>query len=174
VVKVRLDNFIKRGLFRKVRGIERLTTNFINRARHNLLISKILYKISIDEKVKEMLMLTSDFQVFDWVVITGYYAMYHAALACIASIGFKSDNHTATILALERFFVRRGKLEKKFLEKIKRAKRLEEEYIRKIKAAKRRREVAQYDVTTSVEQMMAEVVLKDADEFIERIEKLLA
>jgi uncharacterized protein (UPF0332 family) len=171
---MRLEEFIERGLFRKARGIKRLVKNFINRARHNLLISRVLYRISVDEKAKGALMLIPDFQVFDWVVITGYYAMYHAALACIASIGFKSDNHTATILALERFFVRRGKLEKEFLEKIKRAKRLEEEYVRKIRAAKRRREVAQYDVTTSVEQRMAEVVLKDADEFVERIEKLLA
>ena len=95
----------------------------IKKADHNLIVMTDLQKLGHE----------------DWVAIAAYYAMYHSALAALASIGYKSDNHTATITALEVFFVKKNLLEKKFLEKFKQARDFEEEYVQKLRHARRQR-----------------------------------
>lgn len=99
--------------------------------------------------------------------------MYHSALAALASVGYKSDNHTATIFALEVFFVRKNLLEKEFLEKLKQARELEEEYVQKLRRARKQRETAQYGVTEETGKDTAEKLLKCAREFVNRMERLI-
>jgi len=129
----RLKMFENRGLCGKSPFIQRLTSNFMERARHNLLMCNAIRVLSSEEEAKRTLKLPEDFSAFDWVVITAYYAMYHSALAALASVSYKSDNHTATMTALEVFFVRKKLLEREFLDKLKQARDLEEEYVMKRK-----------------------------------------
>jgi len=142
----------------------------MEKARHNLTLSKTIEKLSNEENAKKALRLPDDFYAFDWVIITAYYAMYHSALAALASIDFKSDNHTATMFALEVFFVHRELLEPEFLEKLKQAGALEAEYIRR---ARRQRETAQYAVTEETGKEAAERLLEDTPQFINRMERLI-
>lgn len=44
---------------------------------------------------------------YDWAVISSYYAIYHAILALLISIGYSSKNHACAIASLEYFFQRR-------------------------------------------------------------------
>jgi uncharacterized protein (UPF0332 family) len=169
----KLKEFEEKKLCRKTPFIKRIVPHFMEKARHNLLFCTAAWSMSDKEDAKKILGLPEDFSAFDWVVITAYYAMYHSALAALASIGYKSDNHTATIIALEVFFVRKNLLEKEFLDKLKQARELEEEYVQKLRHARRQRETAQYGVTEETGKDAAEKLLKDARNFVNRIEKLI-
>lgn len=169
----RLKEFEGRGLCGKAPFITRLGASYLAKARHNFSVSGLLRTVGNTSEAKKVLGLPGDFSAFDWVVITAYYAMYHSALAALASVGYRSDNHTATIIALEAFFVRKNLLEKEFLDKLKQARELEEEYVQKLRHARRQRETAQYGVTTETGKDAAEKLLKDAGEFVNRMEKLV-
>jgi len=172
-VDKKLKDFEKKELCGKAPFIIRLNQSYLVKADHNFMVSNILLKLGDNDDAKKALNLPKDFSAFDWVVITAYYAMYHASLAVLASIGYKSDNHTATIVALEVFFVKKNLLEKEFLDKLKQARELEEEYVQKLQHARRQRETAQYGVTEETGKDAAEKLLKDARHFVNRIEKLI-
>ena len=105
-------------------------------------------------------------------MICGYYAMYMAALSALAKVGYRSKNHTATIIALETFFVNKKLLELEYLEMLEKA-QLEKEQIEQLKLARERREIAQYSVTKGTTRMIAKNIREDAYKFIERIEELV-
>ncbi|MBW2979668.1 hypothetical protein KY307_03400 [Candidatus Woesearchaeota archaeon] len=87
-------------------------------------------------------------------------------------INYKSKNHTATILALETFFVKKQLLEERYLRMIEKA-QLEKEYIDNLNLARDRREIAQYSVTKEITRRIAEEIKEDAYKFVERMEKLI-
>lgn len=169
----KLKEFEERGLCGKTPFIKRLVPHFMEKARHNLLFSTAACDLSNNEEAKKVLKLPEGFSAFDWVVITAYYVMYHSALAALASIGYKSDNHTATVIALEVYFVKKNLLEKEFLDRLKQARGLEEEYVQKLRRARKQRETAQYGVTEEMGKEAAEKMLKDAGTFVNRMEKLI-
>lgn len=146
---------------------------FLANAKHNFTVSNILWKSGDAGEVKKALKVPDDFSAFDWVVVTSYYAMYHSAMAALASVGYKSDNHTATIIALEVHFVGKNLLEREFLEKLRHAMDLEEEYVQKLRRARKQREMAQYGVTEEAGKDAAEKLLKDAGLFVNRMERLI-
>lgn len=169
----RLKEFEEKELCGKAPFIRRFGPSYLAKASHNFMVSSILSKLGDNDEAKKLLNVPGDFSASDWVVITAYYAMYHSALAALASIGYKSDNHTATIIALEAFFVKKNLLEKEFLDKLKQARELEEEYVQKLRHARRQRETAQYEVTEETGKDAAEKLLKDARSFVDRIEKMI-
>lgn len=168
-----LKKFEQKDLCGKTPFINRLVPHFMEKARHNILFSSAVLDLSNKEDAKKVLNLPETFTAFDWVVVTAYYAMYHAALAALASISYKSSLHTATIIAIEVYFVKKKLLEKEFLEKLKQAREFEEEYVQKFRYARRQRETAQYSVTDETGKEVAERLVKDAQKFVNRIEKLL-
>ncbi|MBI5037075.1 HEPN domain-containing protein [Candidatus Micrarchaeota archaeon] len=172
-VEKRLEKFEEKGLCGKASFIKRLAPSYLAKAGHNSMVSSILLKLGDNDEAKRALNIPGDFSAFDWIVIAAYYAMYHSALAALASIGYKSDNHAATITALEVFFVKKNLLEKDFLDKLKRARELEEEYVQKLRLARRQRETAQYGVTEETGKDATEKLLKDARNFVDRMEKLV-
>ncbi len=70
----------------------------------------ILFNI---DKANDVLKIPKDYNPDEWIVVTSYYAMYMAALVLIAKIGLKSKNHSATITAIEEYFVKKNHLTKK-------------------------------------------------------------
>ncbi len=169
----RLAGFEAKGLCGKAPFIRRLSQSYLARAGHNFMVGSILLKLGDNDGAKRALNIPRDFSASDWIVITAYYAMYHSALAALASISYKSDNHTATIAALEVFFVKKNLLEKEFLDKLKQAQELEAEYVQKLRYARRQREMAQYGVTEETGKDAAEKLLKDARSFVDRMEELI-
>ena len=172
-VEKRLKEFEEKELCGKAHFIRRLSPNYLAKADHNFMVSSILLKLGDNNEAKKVLNIPEDFSASDWIAIAAYYAMYHSALAVLASIGYKSDNHTATIIALEAFFVKKNLLEREFIDKLKQVKELEEEYVQKLRHAKRQRETAQYGVTEETGKDAAEKLLKDARGFVDRMEKLV-
>ena len=117
--------------------------------------------------------------MYDWVIIVSYYAMYTSALSALVKLGFKSKSHSATIVVLELNYVdeqnKNGKsLEAKDIHKLTKAYTLSEQLIIKLMETKTKRETAQYDATSGITKEIAKTALNDADEFITKIEEVLA
>ena len=171
-MKKDIDWFIKEGLLSKTPFIWRLAPKFIEKAKNNLITLSILFDIYDNKKVRNYLNIPEDYDSSEWVVVCAYYAMYMSALAALAMINYKSKNHTATILALETFFVKKQLLEERYLKMIEKA-QLEKEYIDNLNLARDRREIAQYSVTKEITRRIAEEIKEDAYKFVERMEKLI-
>jgi len=174
-LKRRIEIYLKKGQLLKGDEYTKLEKPFLAKARKNFTTANILMKISGNEKLKKTLSLTSDFEMYDWVIIVAYYSVYVSALGALARLGFKSKSHAATLAILEYNYVyqKRG-LEIRDIEKLSKAYTLSEGLINKLIQTKIRRETAQYDATPSISRENALSSLEDADEFITRIEEILS
>ena len=109
---------------------------------------------------------------FDWTVICGYYAMYHAVLASLLKIGIRATAHYCAIAAFKEFYVMRGRVKPEFVDYIKRAKKLEQEYANTLDRAQENRIIEQYGVQI-VTNDDAEWIIEDAKDFVLKIEEIL-
>jgi len=114
-----------------------------------------------------------DNDLFDWTIICGYYAMYHAVLASLFKIGIQATTHYCAISAFKKFFVEQGKVESEYINYIKQAKHLEEEYAETLEKAQENRVVEQYGIEV-LSNDDAEWIIEDAKDFVLKIEEVLA
>ena len=103
----------------------------------------------------------------DWVASTMFYAMYHSLLAILYKLGYESRNQECTINLVEKLI-----LDKTIS--------LEETYIWMIRSlqegiedAKSIREEMQYSSKTSMEDRRCKELMKNANEFVNRVRELL-
>ena len=111
--------------------------------------------------------------LFDWTIICGYYAMYHAVLASLLKIGIRATAHHCVIAAFKQFYVERGKISPKFFCYIKKAKQLEEKCAETLDKAREKRVIEQYGVQIITDDD-AEWIIEDAKDFVFKIEEVLA
>ena len=149
----KIDKYLKREQLFKDLGHKKLEKPFLIKSRKNFSVANLLFRISEQEELKKLLNLASDFEMYDWVIIISYYAMYTSALAALAKLGFKSKSHAATISVLKHNFVRNNKLEAKDIHKLVKAYDLTEQLITKLIQTKTKRETAQYDATPNTEKI---------------------
>lgn len=161
-----------KGLLIKTSFISRLSPKYMEKARHNLATMSLLSDINKGGEARELLNIPEDYEASEWVVISGYYAMYMAALSALAKVNYRSKNHSATIAALDTFFVQKKLLEEKYLKMLEDVK-LEKEQIENLELARERREIAQYSVTKETTRKLAEKTKDDAYDFVDRIEELV-
>lgn len=129
----------------------------IEKAHHNLRAMKNMF----------------DNDLFDWTIICGYYAMYHAVLASLYKIGIRATAHYCALAAFKEFYVKRGKVKSEYVTYIKRAKQLEEKYSESLNKAQENRVVEQYGVEI-ITNDDAEWIIEDAQDFVLKIEEVLA
>ena len=129
----------------------------IKKAHSNLRATKIMF----------------DNNLFDWTIICGYYAMYHALLASLFKIGIEATAHSCAIAAFKKFYIDRGKVKSEYINYIKKAKRLEREYAETLEKAQETRVVEQYGVEVLTNDD-AEWIIEDAEKFILKIEEVIA
>ena len=111
--------------------------------------------------------------LFDWAIICGYYAMYHAVLAALYKIGVRATAHYCALAAFKEFYVKRGKVKPEFVAYINRAKQLERKYSESLDKAQENRVVEQYGVEI-ITNDDAEWIIEDAKDFVLKIEEVLA
>ncbi len=145
--------------------------DYLKKALHNLDFANWVY-----EKHKtEIKSLFGEERFFDWVIIIYYYAIYHAALALIASKNLFSKSHLATLNALILHFYHEKKIEKEdveiFVESISKA--LEKEDIEDIIETKELRERASYEAGYEFEESLVETAKSNATKFIEKVRHIL-
>ena len=129
----------------------------IDKAHKNLRAMKIMFENDL----------------FDWTIICGYYAMYHAVLAALFKIGIRATAHYCAIAAFKEFYVGRGKVKPEYITYIKKAKQLEQKYADTLEKAQGNRVVEQYGVEVLTNDD-AEWILEDAKDFVLKIEEVLA
>ena len=174
-LKKKIDGYLlKEQLFRN-QEYAKLQKPFLGKSRKNLAVANLLFGISEKDELKKPLALSRYFEAHDWVIVVSYYAMYVSALAALARLGFRSKSHAATIAVIEYHYVRNGRaLEAKHIEKLSKAHAISEELMTKLIKSKTSREAAQYDATPSISRENARTALEDAEEFISKVEEILA
>lgn len=156
----------------KDKNIAKNANSFLKKARNNLMTLGLLFRLNTNKKARKLLKIPNNYDPNEWAVITGYYAMYPSALALLAKIGFRSKNHTATLLVLEEFFVKKKLLDEQVLSILKNA-HFQKEELEKLSDARHKREIAQYSVTKQTTKEIAEKIRKDAYSFINKCDEIL-
>lgn len=110
---------------------------------------------------------------FDWTIIIGYYAMYHATLAALWLLGIEARRHDCAAEALEHFFVKEGKLDKERTTELEKAKKLEKSLVETLNKAAVQRTQVQYGVV-DVKAKDADWILKAATRFVQEVEDLVS
>ena len=164
----KIDFYLKNGQVARDKTIANLAEKYLNKAKNNLVTMRVLSEINKNNKSRKLLNIPIDYDSNEWVVICGYYAMYSAALALLAKIGFRSKNHSATIIILEEYFVKKNQLNKEDLLLIKNA-QFQKEEVEKLSEARHKREIAQYSVTKQMTKEIAEKIIEDAYQFVNMI-----
>ncbi|MEK6825422.1 MAG: HEPN domain-containing protein [Nanoarchaeota archaeon] len=166
-------NRLPNGVFEDADAKE-LTSKFIARADKNLELMNIISELSTNKEAQKALALPEEYMNDEWVIITAYYSMYLSALALLAKLGYRSKTHTATILALEMFFVKRELIEQKYLLMFKYAhSQINQQDITDLSKGKEDRETAQYEVTKTVTHSIAETSIRNAISFVNKVKELL-
>ena len=172
-MKESIKFYLKGGLLFKDNTSKYLASEYLNKAKNNLLTLKILSEIQTNKKFRDKLDIPENYTTYEWIVIIGYYAMYSSALALIAKIGYRSKNHSATIALLEEFFMGSKLLSQKDLSLLKNAS-LKKEEVQSLIEARHKREIAQYSVTKQTTKEIAEDIKRDAYSFVNKSDEILA
>ncbi|MFW6134480.1 MAG: HEPN domain-containing protein [Elusimicrobiota bacterium] len=142
---------------RKVKANPKIAEKHIKKAHQNLRAMRLMY--------------SSD--LFDWTVICGYYAMYHAVLASLFKIGIKATAHYCAIAAFKKFYIERDKVGAEYINYIEKACQLERKYAESLDSAQQTRVTEQYGVEVFTNDD-AEWIIEDSEEFVLKIEEVLA
>ncbi len=175
----KIEKYRKIGIIRFDKTQTSLVYLYRGKARHNLEITNFLYKATVESKGAR--------RYYDWVIISGYYAMFHAALAALSAITLKisgavseegpvGGSHQAVIDAFEYYFhyiPKKPKIEEEHLRILKTATEIEADYVDYIRDAKSARTTAQYEVTADIQERDTKFIVENAPKFIDRIESLL-
>lgn len=168
----KINFYLKRGQIAKDESVIALSNKYLEKAKNNIVTMQILSELENNKKVRKLLSIPEEYNPNEWVVICGYYSMYSCALALISKIGFRSKNHTATLLILDEFFVKKNYLRVEDLLIIKSA-QFQKEEIEKISDARHSREIAQYSITKQTTKDIAEKIKIDAFNLINKVEEIL-
>ncbi|MBI4116417.1 HEPN domain-containing protein [Candidatus Pacearchaeota archaeon] len=167
----KIEFYLKEGQVARDKTVANLSQKYLDKAKNNLITMKILFELN-DKKARDSLKIPRDYDSNEWVVIAGYYAMYAAALALLAKIGFRSKNHAATLIILEEYFVKKKHLDETDFTLIKNA-QFQKEEIEKISDARHKREIAQYSITKETTRSIAEKIIADAYDFVNKVEEII-
>ena len=115
-------------------------------------------------------MLESKF--FDWSIVCGYYAMYHAVMCSLWLLGIEARSHECALAAFESFYVKRGKVSNEYLSYVQKAKKLSEKYTDALENARIKRIGASYGIG-EVKSPDAERVRSDSKSFVKTIANLV-
>lgn len=171
-MKTSIKFYLKKGMLIKDKHIQRLAKGYFAKAKKNLVMLKILSDIQNDKAFRKKYNVPENYSTYEWIVITGYYAMYTAAISLLAKIGYRSKNHTATLCVLDEFFVKKKILNKELLTLLKSA-MIHKEEIEKLSDARHKREIAQYSITKHITKTIAEKIKADAYDFVDKCEEIL-
>ena len=155
-------------------AVKNLAQKYIERAYKNLELMKIISELSTNKEAQKSLNLSETYSNDEWIIITSYYAMYTASLALLAKIGYKSDVHTSTIWAIEKFFVEKKIIGPEYLAFLNNAKdQVSKHDLDALSQGKENRETAQYNVTNNITHLIAEASMKNAYAFVNKARSII-
>jgi uncharacterized protein (UPF0332 family) len=105
LLKLKIDGYLQSRDLYEDKNFVVLTSYYLDKSRHNLETTNLLFKLSEDSQSKKALTLREDYYAYDWVISASYYAMFHAATAALGSVGLRARSHECLIEVLEYLFV---------------------------------------------------------------------
>lgn len=175
---------ISSGLFIKTKDSSHVDF-FIKNAKDSLDSAKILFEVSTNDKMKNIIGIPN-FNGFLWTINSSYYSMFYMVRALLESTGvkIKSDEsiHFLVFNALVYYFYSNGKLEKHFIEDFENAQEESSEILGKEKAKemiseysseKEKRARFTYEIGEIAMRNKAETSLNRAKKFNEEVRKVL-
>lgn len=139
---------------RKVRPAPAEAKKHVEKARANLEVMNYLRKGSYP----------------DWVVISAYYSMYHAALALLLLKGYEGKDHQCVVAALRKLYAP-AEMESQVAE-FERVAGLSNKLIRDLDRVRRQRIAAQYEVV-EMEPVDSSWAASSASEFVDKAEAIV-
>lgn len=163
--KIWLDIYIKKGILEKEKDESKF---YFNKAEHNLNLANWLeYKHE-----NEIPKIFGEETFYDWVLSIYYYAIYHAGLALISKLLFKSNSHIATLCFLIYYYYhKKGIMDKEDVELV--AVLLKKEDIETIISVKSLRERASYDVHALFEKEIVEDAKDKTVAFLQKVRGII-
>ncbi len=167
------ENGLPKGLT-KDDTVKVLFSKYLEKALRNLDLMQIISQLSTNKEAQKALQLPEDYSNDEWIIIISYYAMYASALALLAKIGYKSDVHTSTIWAIEKFFVEKKIIDSQYLSMLSHAKnQISKQDVGALSEGKENRELAQYNVTVETTHLLAETSKKNAYAFVQKARNII-
>lgn len=151
-----------------------LNVLFLQKGERDLQVAAANYDFGLKEKHP---VLQSAF--FNWVIVIGYYSMFHSARAALAklSVYVSDDNvHEAVLNGMYYYCVYQGLIESKVYDLLKNAKERRDKAVKlveKLELARSRRGNVNYEVAQAIKEAVAKALLNDAKEFIESMRILI-
>lgn len=173
-----MENKIKKsnlpnGLI-KDESVKSIASNYLEKATKNLDLMNIISQLSTNKEAQKALKLPEDYSNDEWIIITAYYAMYASALALISKIGYKSDVHTSTIWAINKFFVEKDIIGQEYLAMLSHVQnQIDGKDVKALSKGKEDREIAQYNVTQATTHAIAEASMKNAHAFVKKTRSII-
>ena len=171
-LKESYEECLKKFTIRSISDEKRFVGEYFEKALHNLELAGLLDLLSRDNEKKKAIQISPNSQYFDWIIITSYYAMYLAATSALAKVGLKCTTHGSTVIALEYVYcVEKNLLDRKHIAMIENAK-FGREDIQKIDEAMKGRTAVQYTISKKYGDVEAKRTLKNAREFINKLDEI--
>lgn len=147
---------------------------FLQKGERDLQVAAANYDSGLKEKNPA---LQSAF--FNWVIVIGYYSMFHSARAALAklSVYVSEDNvHESVLNGMYHYYVYQGRIEARIYGMLENAKARRDKAVKlieKLEVARSRRGNVNYEVAQAVKEATAKGLLSDAREFIEAMRALV-
>ena len=148
---------------------------FLQKGERDLQVATSTFQNGQEEKQP---LLQSSF--YNWVVVIGYYAMFHAARGALAKlrVHISEDNvHEAVLNGMYYYYLHSGLIEKHIYDILEDASQKRQkaiQLIEKLEQGRSQRGNVNYEVAKSVQESLAKDTLKDAKEFINAMRILIA
>ena len=145
------------------------------KAVNDLALAQGLLKISTDEKIKDMLGYPKETTFFDWVIVSSYYSIFHAAQALlgIKKIKITGRLHHATLISFARNYIINDELAEELFLIYEDAEKKSNELLEIIKEEKQKRRLFQYHRLSKNNLEPARESVDNAKTFLEAIQEVL-
>ncbi len=146
------------------------------KATNDLLLSGGLLKISTEDKTKKSLDYPEDATFFDWVIVSSYYSIFHAAQALLGIKGIKIVGrvHHATLVSFARHFILNNELEDELFLIYEDVENKAKDLLEIFEEEKKKRGMFQYHRLSRNNLRPAQESLENARTFLDAVGRVLA
>jgi len=146
------------------------------KAVNDLALSQGLLKISTNEKIKDALGYSKETTFFDWVIVSSYYSIFHAAQALLGvkQIKITGRLHHATLISFAKHYIINNELAEELFLIYEDAEKKANKLLEIIEEEKQKRGLFQYHRLSKDNLGPAQESVENAKTFLETIQKVLS
>lgn len=145
------------------------------KAVNDLALAQGLFKISTDDKIKDVLDYPKEITFFDWVIVSSYYSIFHAAqsLLGIKQVKITGRLHHATLISFAKHYIMNNELAEELFLIYEDAEKKANELLEIIEEEKQKRGMFQYHRLSKDNLEPAKESVENAKTFLEAIQEVL-